>query len=165
MKKGVISAEVLVWLYRLLMLVFVVMFIYLIINAYLTRSIDTNYLEASVLFSRLIYGNNCILYNNEIKDQPGILDLNKITENDLNKCFSIKNRDIGFDVKLLSDDGQVLKDVIINKDFFDLNVACNIKRSRVYCDNFRDYILYYDGTEFLAGVLTFEVVIANEQKR
>ena len=165
-KKGQVPGRVALWVYRLLMLSIYIVIIYVIISTYLARSVQTNEIENSVLFSRLLYGNSCITYTDESRNYPGIIDINKIDDVTLNKCLNLDGRDIqGFHLKLISDNSTLIKESIINQDVFSQNVLCNVKNKKVSCNNNKEYILYYDGRNFFRGILDVDVVTINEQKR
>ncbi len=165
-KKAQVPGRVALWVYRLLMLSIYIVVIYVMISTYLARSVQTNEIENNVLFSRLLYGGNCITYTDELKSYPGIIDINKINDVNLNKCLYLEGKDIqGFHLKLFDKAGALIKEVEVNKDVFSQNVLCNIKNTKVSCNNNKEYVLYYDGRNFFNGILNVDVVTINEQKR
>lgn len=165
-KKGQVPGRVALWVYRLLMLSIYMVVIYVMISTYLARSVQTNEIESVVLFSRILYGSSCITYADESKNHPGIIDINKINEASLNKCIELDGRAIqGFDIKLLGSNGTIIKEATINKDVYSQNPLCSIKNKKVSCSKNREYVLYYDGKNFLRGILNVDVVTINEQKR
>jgi hypothetical protein len=161
MKKGQISGTMMIWIYRMILLVIVFFFIYIIININLARSVKINDIDANILETRLLYGPKCIAYNDG-RVNPGILDVTKISEDQLNSCTSFKNQDIqGYNLTIFDESSNVVKNVTINHDIYDLNFACKIK-SKIRCNNFKEYILYYDGNKIKNGVLFLNVVTRDE---
>ena len=161
MKKGQISGVVMIWLYRMIFLVIIFFFIYIIININLARSVKINDIDANILETRLLYGPKCIAYDNG-RINPGILDLIKIGETQLNLCTNFKNSNIqGYNLTIFNESSDVVKQTIINHDIYDLNFACKIK-SKIRCNNFKEYILYYDGNQIKNGILILNVVTKDE---
>lgn len=162
MKKGYISSKVIFWLARLIYLIPILIIIVLIISLYLARSIDTTELESDILYSRITYGGNCVLYNNGAREVPGTIDLAKLNEDTLNKCFDIKDKKIGLNIRILDDKNNVIRDITINKDVYELNPACKLRKSKFSCHDRKDYRLYFDAEKIQNGIIYFSAVIRNE---
>ena len=56
------------------------------------------------------------MHNNGAREVPGTIDIAKLNEDGLNKCFDVKDKKIGLNIKMLDDKNNILKDTTINKD-------------------------------------------------
>lgn len=165
-KKADISGRMILWVYRLIFLTIVFFIINLMFTSYISRSVNTNDVETNILIARLLYGDKCIVYNDGIRSYPGFIDISKINEQGLNNCFNFEGKNIqGFNLVLEDKNGAILNSIIVNEDVYVQKVACNIKKRKVSCNNYREYVVYYKDKEFFDGILKVDVVTIDEQKR
>ena len=63
---------------------------------------------------------------------------------------------------MLDDKNNILKDTTINKDVYELNLACKLRKSKFSCYDRKDYALYFDNEKIQNGIIYFSTVIKNE---
>ncbi len=157
--KGSISGTILSWVFRMLLLLVVMIVIYAIISINLSRSIETNDIQNKIIKSRLLYGPGCIIYSDENKDYPGIIDINKLTDNQLSKCFD-DSKIFGMNLTIISAE-KIISNSYYNQDIYDLKFSCKLNRPKYNCLESSDYILYRDDYEKISpGILIIDLVIS-----
>lgn len=152
-KKGV--SDVILWTYRLLILLVVFFSIGFIISQYGVFDVDTKDLEFNVLFNRAIYSKNCLSYEDE-RVYPGIIDMDKFNEIVLKNCFKNDNQGIKFSLEG--------KELFVNKDFYESNIfLCNIPgKGGFKCKSKQFFVLIKDKDSVKSGFLNIKVVKKNE---
>ena len=159
-KKGVIG-DIPLWTYRLLILLAVFFSIGIIISQYGTFEVDTKDLEFNVLFNRMIYSKNCLLFENE-RIYPGIIDMDKFNEIVLRDCF--KNDNQGIKLSLGNKDDLEYKEIFVNKEFYESNaLLCNIPgKGGFKCKSKQFFVLIKDKDFFRPEFLNMGVIKKNE---
>ncbi len=159
-KKGV-SYDIVRQIPIIFMIFLVAIAIYFGVNAYTSRKVDIKNLDSYVINNRLLFSDDCLAYNDEIKVYPGIIDLKKFNEQNLDNCMQYKEG-LGYLVNLSDVNGNVIKTVEMNNEDLAKKIPfCSIKVKNFKCDFNRYYVLYYDN-EIKEGILNIAVVSKNE---
>ena len=152
-----ISKESIVWIPRLIILVVVTFAILYIINLYSANVLDTHGVEELILMKRLTYSRECFAYSDESRTYPGIIDLNKFSNEIAVKCVEILNNEQKFRARLEDDKGELVKE-ISNSEKLDELGLCGIEKKPFRCKSDKGFVLYYDKDELKKGVLNFEII-------
>ncbi len=124
-----------------------------VIHDSLKKNTDVSEIEDYTLKNILFYNKDCIAYEENTRTIPGIIDLKKFQEYNLNKCF--KNSIFGMKLSLIYNNE--VKTVLVNEDIFRQESFCYDK-SQLYCNNKDYYVLINDGDKIKNGVLRIELV-------
>ena len=163
MKKGVVSGDQILMTGRLLIFVILALIIAFIFTMSVVREVKTNRVYSDVVNARILYGPSCVAYNDGLRTNPGILDLEKLTGSIINECFKYLNKELyGFGVSLVGENNQLIREIILNEDVYDNKQLCDISKSKFECNSFEEYVLYKDGNDFKDGILKIQVVNVNE---
>jgi len=152
-KKGQIfdlTKEWIVWIVKAIVFFVVASMIIIIVNIPLSSEFKTDGLRHSLLRQHLIYDENCLAYNNE-RTYPGIVDINKFTLANLEKCFSTQN--YGAQLILSTDKSSIIKlNEKLNKFEF-----CFDKKN-FYCSNTTYYVLVKENDIEKQGILNIAIL-------
>jgi len=153
-KKGTLTImEMIFWMTRILILVVAVFSFIFIVKASISYSPNIGDLEGELLVLRILSNKDCFAYNDGVRTYPGILDNNKISDENLKKCV---NSDKAF-FKVSFDNNN-----FYNKDKKEFDKA---KRERpIYGDFGREekrYVLVMKNDKIEDGFIHFEYVIKN----
>lgn len=163
MKKGYITGREIVYVFRFIILGVILAIIVFLLSTYLNRSVRTNDLEKNLIFTRLMYSKDCIVYEDPLRLYPGIIDLERVNENSLSNCFDIKESNkIGFILNITDIDKNPIKNVKLNKKVADLSYLCNIKEIDFSCYSDTKYVLLKDFEGIKQGFIQINVVVSNE---
>lgn len=91
-----ISSETVFWIWRFIPTVAILFFLGLILFVFLGQEVDITEAETKILSNHLIY--SCLVYNDGIRDIIGVVDMNKLSEENLKDCVSRQN--LGYKVSL-----------------------------------------------------------------
>ena len=82
------------WLvFRMILLIIIALSIVILVNKFLVLSVDVHSLETNLLLNRLIYSPDCLSYQDDtLTSKPGIIDLQKFSEANLNSCLYFGER-------------------------------------------------------------------------
>ncbi len=142
MKKGsfILSSEVMMWIPRFILLVLVVLSVFFVVSMRVSKDFDIKEIETKLLTLRYLNTENCLAYK-DTKVNPGIIDLSKFNDENLDKCLNRKN--FGTKLILMDLNKNIIKEAYNGKDFFiDNNALCF--SDKYYCTNKVVYVLYYD---------------------
>ncbi len=136
--------------------IIVSVFIYLAAFQYLNEDIKTTQLETFLLSKKLVYSESCLAYRDDIKLNPGEIDLNKLNSQNLITCFS--KPDFGYLVKISSFDGTLIKSAsnLNVKQEVNLPICKNVPHYE--CTTRRDIVQYHNGEELSTGYIEVEVI-------
>ena len=141
MKKGafILTTETMMWIPRFILIVIVVLSVFFIVSMKVSKEFDIKEIETKLLTLRYLNSENCLAYK-DTKVNPGIIDINKFNDENLDECLIREN----FGAKLeLKEGDKTIKTVFNGKDFFiDNNALCF--SDKYYCTNKIVYVLYYD---------------------
>ena len=96
------SHELIIWIPRIIMLVIVVGTVFFLITLPVKQSFDIDKLQQTILRQRFIYSENCLAYKDD-KVSPGIIDLKKFNQNNLENCFQANDK-LGVSLNLIKND-------------------------------------------------------------
>ena len=157
--KGSTSGTSVAWIIRMILLLVIMMTIYAIISINLSRGIETNDIQREIIKSRFLYGPGCIIYSNENKDYPGIIDLNKLTNDQYFRCFD-NSKLFGINLTISSNE-KMISNSYYNKDIYDLKFSCKLNKPKYNCLESSDYLLYRDANgKINSGILIIDLVIS-----
>ena len=137
-KKGIfnLTKEYIIWIVRII--VFFVVFGMVVIIIYIP--FNTEYkidgLKHSLLRQHLIYDKNCLAYEDD-RVYPGIIDIKKYNNANLEKCFNIQEQGVELNLKTNSINTVKLNEKLNKFEF------CFDKKN-FYCSNQSFYVLVQD---------------------
>ena len=126
-KQAIITFEMLMWIPRIIFLVFVMFAVIILIRSFIVEKVDVAELEANIFANRLLYSPNSISFTDHDTGRvyPGIIDSNKfkagIAEQQLAKSiyYGNSNRVVGAKIALKNMDNSEENVVFYNKEFYD----------------------------------------------
>jgi hypothetical protein len=156
-KKANSATNVPKWLFNVIVTLFVIVYIFMIVMSFLNQSIDTEDAETKIMFNSLIYSKSCLaLEENEIA-QPGIIDMEKVSNKRISNCLMQEDTEYGIKINDLK--GNLLKEAKVFSLAFELQIPVCETTSEFTCDELTGDILYKDANDKLQfGVMTLEVV-------
>lgn len=152
-----ISRESIVWIPRLIVLVIVTFAILYLINSYAASVLNTHGIEELILMKRLTYSSECFAYSDGSRTYPGIINLDRFSNQNAVECVKFLNEEQRFIAKLETEKGELVKK-IRNSENIDEFSLCGIEKKPFRCKSDKMYVLYYDNGELKKGVLSFDVV-------
>ncbi|HLC73540.1 MAG TPA: hypothetical protein VJH20_02805 [Candidatus Nanoarchaeia archaeon] len=162
MKKGAftLSIEDIQAIPKLITLYFVVFVILIGVLMFYSRDIDAKKSESQTLFMRLLYSKNCAAYNDGLRTYPGIIDLGKFTEENLNKCYAVKDTLVGLNFILKDFTGNIVKEAKLSDISVDL---CDIPTKNFDCVKLDPvYVLYFNEGIKKGGIVSSTVILKHE---
>ncbi len=169
-KRGVSNFEMLMWIPRIIFIVFIMFVIIFLVRTYVATVIDTSAIKANLFSNRVIYSANGISYYDESikRTYPGIIDPNKFSSADfLDKAiyYGAKNREIGAKI-VLKDLNEGKESVLFyNQPFFkeqkklvDSGLTEGPGGARGYTKKY-NVLIMMDSLD--KGELTIDIVIPN----
>lgn len=146
--------DIILWIPKLIIFLVALFSVGLIISQYGTSEVDTKDLEFNVLFNRVIYSKNCLLYENE-RVYPGIINMDRFNELILKECFNNDNQGIKFS---LGD-----KEIFVNKDVYDSKPLCGTSGKQGFtCKSKQFLVLIKDKDSIKPKFLNMDIVKKNE---
>ncbi len=124
-----------------------------VIQDSLKKNTDVSEIEDYTLKNILFYNEDCIIFTENTRAIPGMIDLKKFQEYNLNKCF--KSSIFGMKLSLIYNNET--KTVLINEDIFRQKNFCYDK-SQLYCNDKDYYVLINDDNKIKNGILRIELV-------
>jgi hypothetical protein len=80
-------------IFRMILMIIIALSIVILVNKFLVLSVDVKGLETNLLLNRLIYSPDCLSYQDDtLTHKPGIIDLQKFNEANLNRCLYFGER-------------------------------------------------------------------------
>jgi hypothetical protein len=151
-KKGVSITfyELIVWIPRIIILIFIVGGFVWIINLYETREIKVQDLELNLIGLRTYYSKDCFAYLDSNRVYTGIIDLNKFNEERLGNCLAGN-----YLIKLtLQNKNKIL---FLNKQDFEYKEQF-CKFDNFYCSERKQYVLVNDNGKLEQDILVIKVI-------
>ena len=142
MKKGafILTTETMMWIPRFILLVIVVLSVFFIVSMKVSKEFDIKEIETKLLTLRYLNTENCLAYK-DTKVNPGIIDLSKFNDENLDKCLNREN--FGAKLILMDINDNIIKEAYNGKDFFlDNEPLCF--SDKYYCKEKIVYVLYYE---------------------
>lgn len=149
-KKGDL-ADYIRWIWRIIMLILVSVSLWMIKERAVTKMIDTHGLEFNLLFERVLYSPNGIIYVDADTNRayPGIIDISKFNEDSLNRIFQGGSK-FAFRLKLND------KIIYYNEEFFnDAEPLLPLKYKKIERN---EYVLVYENSKTSNGLLNIFMV-------
>jgi len=142
-----------VWFWRITITFMIVLFIYFISIDYLNAKINTGDLEEQILLNNMVSSEDCLAYSRE-RSYPGIIDIQKLNEERLRKCYDKSN--FGFRLILTDlDNSQISKVNILSEEQSNLIDVCQSVKSYT-CNKVKLYVLIKDSNKEYPGILILE---------
>lgn len=157
-KRGVfeVEGESLIWLFRISILLIVVVFLYVIVNAFIKIRVDTSALEQKIILDKVLTQPGCLNFY-DVRWQPYSIDISKFNSNSLEQCIISKN--IGIRLKLNYNDKNAQADY--NDRMLGYLGFCS-KSSDFYCKKDSLIVKVKDNDIIYDGILGYEVILKNE---
>ena len=157
-KKGLLEgSEFPTWLLQLAVLTAIIIFLSAIIIKYRSQDLNIPELQTEILTFQLLY--SCLV------DEPGIINIEKFTENNIKNC--IKKEKIGFQLTLKDLNNNIIKNQdeknalilmdLIQKSKFDV---CTTMQDSI-CYTKEQLVNYKMNNEIETGILKIEVILPN----
>ena len=154
MKKAQID---IIWIWRIVIVGIIVGFIYFVTVDYLSAEIKTGDLEEHILLNNLISSEDCLAYK-ELRTFPGIIDLEKLNEGILRKCY--EKSKFGFRISLvdLNNINSEIKTVdVLSDEQKNLIDVCKSVQSYI-CTDINQYVLVKDNDKTYPAVIKLKVI-------
>jgi len=166
MKRGqfTITSEVFLIIPRLFLIIIVVAFVIAVVISYSNREFDTSDIEGHLLKQRLLYSSGCLVFEEEGKYFPGVVDLDKFDNNILSYCASYPESK-GFKLSLKDmENNSITDDIFYNDDLTDLIPLCDVEEDKrnFRCYFKREYVLVEDLDEFSPAYLEIWMVTQHD---
>ena len=151
MKKRDLTADAVIWFWRIILVTMITIFIFMNTAKYLNPGFATEELELRILTAKLLYSDTCIKYIN-----PGEIDLEKFNDAHLQNCYLKSN--LGFKLNLTNlDDKQIKVAELLNQQQeTDLKLPTVSKNFKKVLS--KEYVLYYENNQLKPGILNIEVI-------
>jgi len=153
--KGAITTEWIKWLLNIFVIIVVIMFVFAVALSFLRERFETHDIEVFTLSRVFFYSENCLALSNDNRIIPGIIDLDKLTVDNLLSCYSKEG--LGYTVSVTDLDNNEIK--FVNPKFsinYYLPVCSALKEYR--CSKNKYYILYKNNNKIVSGFLNLEVI-------
>ena len=121
-KKGVGTGEWLEQIPYIIITIAVMIGIFLLVNMYVSIRVNIKPLQTEVLFNRIMYSPNSIMYTDNITGivYPGVIDLDKFTNATLDNAVKYSyERHISAKLELYDKEKQLVKTAYLNKGWYD----------------------------------------------
>ena len=151
MKKGDLTADAIIWFWRIILVTMITIFIFMNTAKYLNPGFETEEFELKILTAKLLYSDTCIKYKN-----PGEIDLEKFNDAHLQNCYLKSN--LGFKLNLTNLDDKQIKvaELLSPQQETDL-ILPTVSKNFKYLSS-KEYVLYYENNELKPGILNIEVI-------
>lgn len=151
MKKGDLTADAILWFWRIILVTMITVFIFMNTAKYLNPSFSTEELELKILTAKLLYSDTCIKHIN-----PGEIDLEKFNDAHLQNCYLKSN--LGYKLNLTNLNNKQIKTVklLSSQQETDLKLP-TVSKNFKYVSS-KEYVLYYENNELKPGILNIEVI-------
>jgi len=150
------------WLQRFIFIIIALLAVWLLVNYMVITKLDSDYVEAEVMFNRLMYSPNGFTYTDPLTHRaiPGVIDLEKFTSENIDKSIKfgkpraaarlVLYRD-GAEMKNASLNGQWLRRWSPRIGFAGPGASVLLEKEFP--------VVYKDGEEFKTGLLKVNVVV------
>lgn len=127
----------------------------------LNRDTDINPLEKGISEFRLFSSKDCLGYLDDDFLVKGIIDVDKVNKDNLNKCLYYPDGKIqGLKITLKDFEGAEIKEVELNEKLSSQRLTCGYN-DKYICYLDRKYVLYRDTNGLNKGILDIVVVSEN----
>jgi|SRR3989344_1456471 len=131
-----VSKEQIIWIVNAIIFFIAIALIVAILYIPINIEFKTDGLRHSLLRQHLLYDKNCLAYEQD-RVYPGIVDINKFTQSNLEKCFDTKF--YGTQLVLKTDSISTIK---LNEELNKYEFC--VAKNDFYCSNTTYYILVKD---------------------
>jgi hypothetical protein len=107
-----------VWLYKLLMTAIIAAVCILLVSSAVKTELNTRELQGDLLLNRILYSPDSVWYTEGGAVRPGVIDLQKFTQEQMNNNFIYRDGYGGANITLSY--GNEKKSIFIEKNTFDL---------------------------------------------
>jgi len=152
----IMAKEVPKILFYLLFLVVVAFILIFNVGIFSSTEIIDDVLKERLPILMLWTSSDCLAYSGEKVGFPAAIDLNKFTQERLEKCFDSSTQ--GITLNFTSFDEDLNIEIEVNKEYTSKGVLCGMKTSGLNCFQTRKYVLYIDGEDTKKGMIDFKVV-------
>ena len=140
-KKGSfeLAGEMVIWLFRISILLIVLVIFAIIVGIYVSAEIDTYRLEHKIIVDRLLIGQGCLNFNEEGRWQAYGIDAANFNSDSLDDCINVENA--GVRINLDYNDKKITAEY--NKAILDYLEFCK-EQSRFRCSHGRQLVRVKD---------------------
>jgi hypothetical protein len=155
-KKGM--SEAVLWIVRIIILVIIVAVIHFIKVAALNNALQTYDTEFYIENTKLLYSPEKLAYQSLVtgRTQPGIIDMEKFTEDNLNRS---SGRKIPLKLTLTGQDNKMIREIYQDKGMYELLEPLTFSKQYDIL-NKTHYVLIRDGDNILPGKLNIVMVVS-----
>ncbi len=150
-----LAGEQLIWLFRILMIIIVVVYLAVVVAAYVNKKIDTSRLEQKIIIDKVMMQPGCLNYF-DVRWQPYSIDVKKFNSDSLDNCLEASN--IGLRMEL--EYGEKKLEARYNEKILGLLAGCGKQKFSCYRDGI--LVRVFDNAKQYNGVVRYEVIIKNE---
>jgi len=143
-------------LFYMVFLVIVSFVIIFNVNIFSQIKIMDNVLEEHVPLSMIWGSSDCFAYSEKGRVFRGIIDLEKVNEERLEKCFD--SVDLGVRVKFYEFRGGIDQTLESNKAMLAKGILCDMDNSNLNCFKNRKYVIFKGKQGSGRGIMDLEVV-------
>ncbi|MBU1204199.1 MAG: hypothetical protein KKG60_03990 [Nanoarchaeota archaeon] len=122
-----LGKEWILWMFRISIVILVLIFLYFMVFFNISKKEDTGQLTLQMVQQKLLYSQECFVYSEE-NPSPGILDENKLTEENLKACISSQDYGIGINI-LKQGAQQEIINLEMNSDILKDKALCRYKKT------------------------------------
>src|SRR3989344_4438994 len=130
-------------------------FIFIVLFNFINENIPIHDIEADNVMKNLLYSDYCLVYSDEFGSYPGIVDLNKLSKENLISCFAKDG--LGYTVSVLDAEGNELKSIDPEFNYNMFIPICKGNKDFV-CSEKKDFVLYMKDGKKYPGIINVEVI-------
>ncbi len=145
-----LTKEWVVWIIRAIVFFIIASTIFILVYISINSEYQIGGLKHSLLRQHLIYDKNCLAYEND-RVYPGIIDLSKFTQANLERCFESKDHGTQINLKTSSLNTIKLNEKLNKFEF------CFDKKN-FYCSNTTFYVLVNNNGNVEPGILNINIL-------
>jgi len=160
-KKGV-SYELILWMGRFALVGLIMVSLFWVIGLFTSIKADTSALEADIILNRL-FSKEGISYNDKFtgRTYPYAVDLNKFSEEQLNKTFTDNYNRFALSLLLSNNETGESKEVFFNKFLYEIGKPLDWS-NKYHSEIINNYVLIKDGDKIWRGFLRVIVLVPEE---
>jgi len=151
-----ISGEMLVWLFRMGILILVLVIFAVMVGIFVNKEVDTSVVEHKVIIDKIFLQQGCINYYDGIKWRTYSIDIKKFNIENLDKCY--QSKDLGLDL------GLEYNNINLGVKYNDRILGyTNLCEGRQYsCSRGKFLVKVLDNGREYDGIISYEVITRNE---
>jgi hypothetical protein len=162
-KQAIIGEKMVFWLQRFIFLIIALLSVWLLVNYFVITKLDTDYVEAEVVFNRLMYSPTGFAYADRETGRayPGIIDLEKFKTENLDQAVKFGKPRAAARLVLYRDGKQVGEPAFLNEQWmrrWSPRLGFKGSGAAVLLEK-QLPVVYKDGEEFKTGLLKVNVVV------